>query len=88
MDRAVLQSLDSNQKPNGRAGHRAPHALAVGVFALDQVGSLQRNTGKQSSGSAVRVDRRGAAERNVRLNIPGREKRERETLGNHMSLST
>lgn len=57
-----------------------PCALAVGVFALDQVGSLQRNTDKQSSGSTVGEDRRSAADRNVRLDIPGREKEKKETF--------
>lgn len=73
-------SLDQEQKLNRRAGRRVPHVLAVGVFALDQVGSLQRNTGKQSSGSAVGEDRRCAAERNVRLDIPGREKEKGKLL--------
>lgn len=57
-----------------------PCALAVGVFALDQVGSLQRNTDKQAPGSAVGVDRCRAAQRNVCLDIPGREKEKGKLL--------
>lgn len=45
-------------------------ALPVGVFALDQVRSLQRNASKQTSGSTVCEDRRCAAKSNVGLYIP------------------
>lgn len=57
--------------------------LAVGFFAFDQVRSLQGNTGKQSSGSAVGEDRRGAAKSNVSLHIPERE----EDKGNTQTTS-
>lgn len=50
-----------------------PDVLAVGFFAFDQVRSLQRNPGKQTSGPAVREDRRRAAKSHVSLHIPGRQ---------------
>lgn len=45
-------------------------ALPVGVFALDQVRSLQRNAGKQTSGSTVREDGCRASKSNIGLDVP------------------
>lgn len=51
-------------------GNKRLHALAVGFLAFDQVGSLQRDTGEQTSGSTVGENRRGAAKSHISLHIP------------------
>lgn len=56
------------------ATHTEVLVLAVGVFAFDQVRSLQRNPGEQTSGSGVGEDGRRAAQSHVRLHVPDRQK--------------
>lgn len=55
--------------------------LAVGVFALYQVRTLQGNACKQAPGSAVGKDGSRAAERHVCLHVPGgRARKEIQTF--------
>ena len=59
------------------ATHTEVLVLAVGVFAFDQVRSLQRNTCEQSSGPGVGEDGRRAAQSHVRLHVPDRQEEQR-----------
>lgn len=61
--------------------------LAVGVFALNQIRTLQGDACKQAPGSAVGEDGSRAAERHVGLHVPGgRPRQAREKSFTLLSL--